>query len=483
MKLLCCLWCGLSLVIACGSLSRAEAPFRAGAAEIEITPTKAMPMWGYGDRHALLSRGTRDPLFAKAVVIEAGDSKLAVVGLDLGRSLGEPHLSRIRTAVGQSAGVQHLLISGSHTHHGPVLELKDAPGQGQGQYDDAVAYVGELEQKLIEVIERAAANLQDARLGWASREVDLNRNRHSRREPKPRDTELAVIRFDNLEGQPIAIVVNFAAHPTMLEGTDLRWSADYPGAMRRTVEAALNVPCVFMQGAAGDLSFQSQPQDSPSPDDPRLADETLDSQQTQWFQRVLLVDEARARKLQRDMIASGIRMENSGRRLGEQVIELAGQCETRRPERPSLQAATDTYQFTSRVNFLNPLVRAAFAIAFFPELAAAVADEQQDNKIAASLTTVLLNGELALVGGSGEFFCDHALRLKQRSYVAKTLFFGYCNGHSMYFPTIEAAAQGGYGADAKVSWVELGAGEEMMNDALIHIFTWQGKLSNSLLGN
>ena len=88
---------------------------------------------------------------------------------------------------------------------------------------------------------------------------------------------------------------------------------------------------------------------------------------------------------------------------------------------------------------------------------------------------MLVNGELALVGGSGEFFCEHSIGLKARSRAKKTLFFGYCNDHQMYFPTIQGAAEGGYGADASVSWVALGAGEEMMNKALINIYTMMGK--------
>src|SRR5262245_45086259 len=54
------------------TVAHAEGTFRAGTAEVDITPAKPMPMWGYGARHALLSVGTRDPLFAKVVVLEAG---------------------------------------------------------------------------------------------------------------------------------------------------------------------------------------------------------------------------------------------------------------------------------------------------------------------------------------------------------------------------------------------------------------------------
>ncbi len=463
------------------SLALAEGPFRAGFAQVDITPGKPMPMWGYGARHALFSQGTRDPLYAKAVVIEAGDAKLAIVGLDLGRSLGEPHFSRIREAVKRVSGVDHILMSGSHSHHGPVLELKDAPDQGQGKYEDAVAYVRDLEQKLIEVINKAAGSLQDARIGWASAPVDMNRNRHSKREPKPRDTELAVIRLDDVAGKPLVTIVNFAAHPTILNGGDLRWSAEYPGVMMNTVEAALNTHCVFMQGASGDLSVQSGPQDNLPGDDARLADGALDPAQAALIKSTLKVGDDEVKKLQREMIGSLFRMESFGRRLGEEVIRLAKGCETKVPARPSVQGQYERFRFESRVDFSNPAVVSMFGFAFFPELAAAAAGELEDNKVQAALTTVLLNRELALVGGSGEFFCNHANRLKERSYAAKTLFFGYCNGHSMYFPTIEAVSEGGYGADAPVSWVEFGAGERMMNQALINIFSWQGKLAKSPL--
>src|SRR5690606_19038218 len=90
--------------------SVADGVFRAGFAELDCTPTKPMPMWGYGARHDMLSQGTRDPLMAKCVVIEAGDSKLALVGIDMGRSLGEPQVTRIREAVKDASGVDHIMM-------------------------------------------------------------------------------------------------------------------------------------------------------------------------------------------------------------------------------------------------------------------------------------------------------------------------------------------------------------------------------------
>jgi len=81
-----------------------------------------------------------------------------------------------------------------------------------------------------------------------------------------------------------------------------------------------------------------------------------------------------------------------------------------------------------------------------------------------------------LVGASGEFFSNHAIRLKERARVKQLFFFGYCNGYHQYFPTIEAVAEGGYGADNQVSPVAVGAGEQMMNAALLWLYQMLGKI-------
>ncbi len=108
----------LWLILWFGSASLAQAAFRTGFAKIDITPSSPTPMWGYGARHAALSTGTLDPLFAKAVVIESGGEKLAIVGLDLGRSPRTDQMVRIRQAIQAQSGISHLMISGSHSHHG-----------------------------------------------------------------------------------------------------------------------------------------------------------------------------------------------------------------------------------------------------------------------------------------------------------------------------------------------------------------------------
>jgi hypothetical protein len=320
------------------------------------------------------------------------------------------------------------MIAGSHSHHGPVIELTDREGFGRGKYDDAVAYSKQLPVLLTEAIVEASKNAVPAKLGVAKKDFELNRNRHTKRTPKPTDPELAVIRFDTLEGKPLAVLVNFAAHPVTLNGAILKFSPDYPGWLQGRVESAMGTNCVFMQGASGDMSPNRGDMDTKA----------------------------------------------YGEALGDHAVALAQSIETKAPQKPSIKAKTDRFQFASRVDFSNPVLVAMFERAFFPELVRNFAREFQQG-INPEMTTVLVNGDLALVGGSGEFFCNHAVRLKQRAYVPNTLFFGYCNGHHMYFPTIEAASEGGYGGDATVSPVAIGAGETMMNQALVNLYTMLGK--------
>lgn len=429
----------LADVAAMTIVEASAATFKVGCAQRDITPTKPMPLWGYGARHGLLSQGVLDPLHAKAVVIDVGKEKLAMVGVDLGRAPRTDVIERIREAVRSASGVGLVMIVASHTHSGPVLELRDKPGEGRGTFDDAIAYTVELEQKLIDVINEAAGKTQEARLGWASAKVDRNHNRHSHIEPKPIDPELSVLRFDDLQGKPIALVVNFAAHPTMLPQTDRRFSAEYPGHMTGEVERVLGAPCIFMQGAEGDLSPET-------------------TEQTQGI-------------------------EAFGKALASDALTINKTIETGVPPKPSIQGIDETFAFETRLDFDNRLLRFVLQQAFFPELInAGLHNDIEKNTIRPHLTTVLINGELALVGASGEFFCDHGNRLKARSRAKKTLFFGCCNGHHMYFPTIEGAADGGYGADATISWVALGAGEQMMDKALINIHTMLGRCKPEIPG-
>jgi hypothetical protein len=418
-----------------GGVSAAQTPaqtpapvFKAGVGRHEITPKEPLPMWGYGSRHDALSTGVIDPLQATALVIQAGDQKLAIVGLDLGRAPAEHSLQEIRKRIKAEAGIEYSFIAGSHTHHGPVLELSDEPGKGKGRFDAAIRYYKQMEDGIVAAVAQANSHLVPAKFATASIQLQgFNRNRHTKLEPKPSDRDLSIMRFDDMTGRQLAILVNFAAHPTSIPAEVLEYSADYVGALRTELEKQTGAAAIFMQGAAGDQSTDRG---------------TMDY--TQY-----------------------------GQALAREAVKLAESVTPEPVEHPSLKVMEERLKFSSRIDFSNPVVTGLYQKAFFPELIPNFVDEYRGG-IRPRLTVALLNGDVALVGVSGEFFSNHSIRLKQRARVKQLFFFGYSNGYHQYFPTIEAVAEGGYGADNRVSPVAVGAGEQLMDTALLWIYKLMG---------
>jgi neutral ceramidase len=420
------------LVVICWVLSFSESlsaqELRAGVATVDITPPVGYAMWGYGARHDKPSVGVLDPLHARALVLDTGGERIAIVALDLGRAPPRQSTAVIEKAVKSEAGVNHIFLVGSHTHHGPVIEVDTWPNPEH-------SYVRDLEKKLSAVIVEAAKSLQPARLGIASKEVPYNRNRHTKREP-PVDREFLVLRIDSMDGKPIAYAVNFAAHPTMYDAKMMKFSADFPGALSELVQKETGAPCLFLQGAAGDMSTNRG--SAPGPVE-------------------------------------------YGQMLGREVLALARTIQSTSPKEGTLQVAEDTFRFKSRVDLKNPAIRMIFVKAFYPDLEAFYEREYKEG-VRPRMTTALLDGRIGIVGVSGEFFCGHSLALKRRARLEHVLFLGYCNDYQQYFPTIEAASEGGYGAEAGVSTAEVGAGERMIDRALIHLYKMRGKLGDLRVG-
>src|SRR5262245_18662001 len=71
------------------SSAAADTRLQAGVARVEITPSGSMQMYGYANRRCGPSNGTHDPLYAKVLVLAAGESRLAIVTMDLGSMVSE----------------------------------------------------------------------------------------------------------------------------------------------------------------------------------------------------------------------------------------------------------------------------------------------------------------------------------------------------------------------------------------------------------
>lgn len=410
----------LAAVVLLASTLMARAGFEAGAASADITPPPGYPMWGYAARKDKPAEGARDPLMARALVLKSGEGKVALVSLDLGRAPTRGSMARIRDGL-KADGFAELFLVASHTHHGPVIELDTWPKERP--------YVHELEDKLVKLIKAADAARVPARYAVTSTEVGLNRNRHSRRNDAPVDRELLVMHVEDANGKAIANAVNFAAHPTTLPTHLMRFSPDFPGAMAKLVEAATGgAPCLFLQGAAGDLS-------------PALPPTTPDG-------------------------------DKFGRLLGDSVLSLLKDLRFEK-QGTGLVARREELRFKAMLDVRNPFVKQVLGDAFFPELIGFFEREYADG-VRPSVSAAVLDGRVGFVGLSGEFFCEHALGLKRRARLPHLFVLGYCNDYHQYFPTVQAVSEGGYGTGLPVSVAELGAGERVADRALIQLYQLRG---------
>ncbi|HEX3725885.1 MAG TPA: neutral/alkaline non-lysosomal ceramidase N-terminal domain-containing protein [Pirellulales bacterium] len=228
----------------------------AGAARIDITPPLEMkgPLGGYGERMNRPAEGVHDRIFAKALVIADGPKKFLLLTADI---VGfpppiKPALVERLATDGCTKGQIMLLPSHSHTS----IEMNAINPANTFQVPQLGIYNPRVYdfvmERLVAVVRDASTRLVPVSIGTSSAIVEgWNRNR---RGTPVVDKELTVTRVDTTGGKPLAVLVNFTAHPTFMSGEDMLYSGDWPGHMQRTIESLVGqeVTAMYYNGAEGD---------------------------------------------------------------------------------------------------------------------------------------------------------------------------------------------------------------------------------------
>ena len=449
-RIICAAAVGIFLASSCYAVT-----LKAAVAKIDITPPPGLAMYGFFDRiqENKLSTGTLDPLFARVLVLEAGEKRLALVTLDLGRTFNENELAQLRQDVKRAAGVSYLIVTASHTHSGPNL-LDQYPGDRPPQWESSAL------KKVAGAVSEAAGRLAEARVGTGRGEVYIGYNRRQvhpdgsvtmlwtnpgKQPTFPLDPTVMVLRIDDAQGKPVAVLVNYACHPVVLGSDNLQYSADFVGVMSSTVEAALDrAPLTFyLQGGDGDIN--------------------------PYFATTPLSDGAIAKR------------DWTGKTLGEEVARVAKSIHTEAPREAEIEFADDAMSFPLRWNAksLRSGLLAANGPKVFEDHADLLAQDPPPDRLELHVTTLLLNKKIALIGMPGEPFVNFQFNWRDRCPVDDAFFLGYTNGYFDYFPTIEAAAQGGYGAGDSNTYVEIGAGERMLRQGLTRVYEMLGKFRDA----
>jgi hypothetical protein len=245
--------------------ARCDACVTAGAGRAALTLPPGTSLAGYGgfsrrllfpdvlDRypHAFWlkpSVGQRDPLAARALVLERDGVRVTWLTLDL-VAVDRAFTEAVAARLGPAAGT--LIVSASHTHSGPggYVESMIAGFLTMDRLDALVREA--IVQAAVAAVRMAEAARGPARVGVATVEGPPV---ITSRLGKPLDHEIAVVAVRRPEGAPVALVWNFGIHATMLGGSNAELSGDVIGAASRAIEKELAVPALFVAGALGDVS-------------------------------------------------------------------------------------------------------------------------------------------------------------------------------------------------------------------------------------
>ncbi|MEO6724818.1 MAG: neutral/alkaline non-lysosomal ceramidase N-terminal domain-containing protein, partial [Blastocatellia bacterium] len=189
---------------------------------------------GFGDKR--LATGKRDDLWARAVVLDYGSTRIAVVAIDFIGYYGEATfygINKIQKMLDPKLGVQEILLASTHNHEGP--DTIGAWGDGpikDGKYPKYLRFV---DKQIAKSIAMAAGRLQPARIKLGQTDATKSsliagmQTRTGGRPPKFFDEELRVMQFNSTkDGKTIATIINWNTHPESMESKNTILTSDFP---------------------------------------------------------------------------------------------------------------------------------------------------------------------------------------------------------------------------------------------------------------
>ena len=216
---------------------------RIGTAKARITPPVGSPLAGYSNRTSY-STGVHDDLYARVLVLDNEERRVAIVSCDLiGILRGTTEAVR---NCGERIGLprQNLMVCAYHNHSGPTPDL------GYGGMGD---YMSSLAEGISSAVVDASSNTEPVLFKHSTTEVSgLTINR---RDPKggPVDPDLVSLSWGS-DGGAKGHLINFSCHAVVLGPDNHLISADYPGYLMKFVEGETGSTCLFTNGACGDIN-------------------------------------------------------------------------------------------------------------------------------------------------------------------------------------------------------------------------------------
>ncbi|MBD3377899.1 hypothetical protein GF406_22915 [candidate division KSB1 bacterium] len=370
----------ISLIVLSFTSMGFSGPFRASAIKINITPTEPVWLLGFRSREHP-STAVHDSLYLKILCLDDGETRFFLVSADICEFDRGYLYESLLDSITKTLDIprEHFIWTTTHTHSGPYVSEKNRE------------YQAWLERTLIQGLLKAENALVPARFGYENGIALANMNRRvwyphgkvglGKNPAKPIDRSLGVIKIERSDGMPLALVVRYAMHGTTMYARNYQISADAMGITTQYVENHLNIPVLFMNGAAGNL-------------DPIFS--YRDEFQARHF------DMACFQKL-----------------LGEPVLTIQSMISTN--TRVKMQTTSTLIPLPCKKKFID----------------------QNGETLSVPVHYLKIN-DLMIYSAPLELFCEIAMQIQDQSPFKSTWFFGYANDFLGYLATASAYPEGGY---------------------------------------
>ncbi|MEE4450793.1 hypothetical protein V2S85_04000 [Novosphingobium resinovorum] len=252
----------LALTVPQNAASAAPAPLTVGAAVRDTTPrAEWLPLGSTGGTRVV---GVLDPVHLRVIALGNGRPTALVVTFEAG---GPPEPARFLKGLADHTGIpaEAIYYGATHGHTSPTIAA-DPKYPASGAYRDFVY------AQLLAAADEAIAAMRPARVGIGQTRSYINVNRQGEftradgtpygaqgyNPAGPSDKTLSVVRFEDMAGKPIAFIVHYAVHNTVMydnrfgaQGAGI--SSDIGGAVSSAIEAHFPGSVAnWIPGASGD---------------------------------------------------------------------------------------------------------------------------------------------------------------------------------------------------------------------------------------
>ncbi len=225
----------------------AAGEFSVGFGETDVTPAldkKPVYMAGFG--HGRAAKKVHDPIMVRAVVLADGDTKIAMVAVDV-VGLFLQSVERVRENL---PGFKYVLVSATHNHEGPDTLGLWGPNPLRTGLDPE--YLKRVEAGCVAAVKAAdkARKAATAKIGTAT-DASLI---HDNRLPVVKHDELVAIRFEEPRtGKAIGVLVQWNCHPEVLDSKNNEITADFPYYTVKHLRESQGCPVAYFTGTVGGL--------------------------------------------------------------------------------------------------------------------------------------------------------------------------------------------------------------------------------------